>query len=183
MSWFYILFFVVLTIFVIKTLLSTIFGDTDIDFDVDGDVDFDVSSMLSFKGILHFLIGFSSYLSITGYVNNANTFSVFHYVIAFIIGVIFMIGLFYIYRLMIKLNHHNVDNPNFNGCTATVLADYDNGWHDVLIKTYQGTLKRKLHQYDSHSTFKVGDECIVRRINGQYYLTKGTLFNVNGDEV
>ena len=99
MCWFYILFFFTLGIFVLKTLLTIMFGDTDIDFDTDGDVDFDVSSVFSFKGILHFLLGFSSFLSITGWVNKITTFSIYHYVIAFIIGVIFMFGLYYIYVL------------------------------------------------------------------------------------
>lgn len=171
MSWFYILFGIVLGIFIIKTLISTVFGDMDIDFDVDGDIDFDVSSMLSFKGILHFLLGFSSYLSIFGYVNHVTHFSFIHYIIAFIVGIIFMIGLYYLYKLVIKLNHHNEDNPNFDGCNATVLTSYNNGWYDVLIMTYQGTLKRKLQQYDNYSTFKIGDECTIRRVNGQYFLT------------
>lgn len=170
MSWFYILFLFTLGIFVLKTLLSTIFGDTDIDFDADGDIDFDVSSAFSFKGALHFLLGFSSFLSLTGWVNNINTFSIYQYIIAFIIGIVFMFGLFYIYVLAMKLNHHNDNNPNFDGCHATILTKYDNGWYDVLIKTYTGTIKRKLNRYDNHVDFEIGDECIVRRINSEYYL-------------
>ena len=74
MEWYNILFFVTLAFFIIKTIISFVFGDIDIDFDADGDVDFDVSSMLSFKGILHFLLGFSTYLAALARFNNVQTF-------------------------------------------------------------------------------------------------------------
>ena len=48
--------------------------------------------------------------------------------------------------------------------------NYNNGYYDVLIMTYQGTLKRKLERYDKHTKFNIGDECTIRRINGFYYL-------------
>ena len=174
MTWYYILFFIVIVIFMLKSAISFIAGDMDIDYDLDGDVDFDVSSMLSFKGILHFLIGFSSYLSIIGYVhtqhNETYQLSIWSYIGAFIVGVIFMIGLGYVYMLMKKLNHSNEDNPNFDNCKCTILTDYNNGYYDVLIMTYQGTLKRKLERYDKYIKFNIGDECTIRRINGFYYL-------------
>ena len=103
MAWYYILFFAALFFFLIKFTLTLFAGDVDFDVDVDGDVDFDVSSMFSFKGVLHFILGFSSYLSIVAKMNTTSnevyTFSCSQYIVGACIGVLFMIGLFYLYKL------------------------------------------------------------------------------------
>ena len=67
MDWYYILFVIVFVIFIIKNIISWIAGEIDVDFDLDENIDYDISSMFSFKGIIHFLLGFSSYLSLNGY--------------------------------------------------------------------------------------------------------------------
>ena len=99
------------------------------DFDSDGDIDFDISSMLSFKGILHFLLGFSSYLAATvrfdKTYNNIGTyqFTWDNYVVAFIVGLAFMYGLWHLYKFMGKLNHYNLNNLDVNGYNATILIN------------------------------------------------------------
>ncbi len=62
MAWYTILFITVMSLFIIKLAISLFAGDIDIDIDFDGDSDFDTSSAFSFKGLIHFLMGFSSYL-------------------------------------------------------------------------------------------------------------------------
>ena len=65
MEWYYILGIISYGIFIVQFILSNLgFGDTDIDIDLDGDIDFDVSDLLSFKGLIHFLMGFSGWLSL-----------------------------------------------------------------------------------------------------------------------
>lgn len=49
-------------IFVIQFILSIFFGDIDADVDVDADI----SSMVSFKGLTHFGIGFGWYMYLIG---------------------------------------------------------------------------------------------------------------------
>ena len=162
MAWYYILFFSVLAFFLIKTILSCVFGDTDIDFDADGDIDFDVSSMLSFKGVLHFLLGFSTYLAATARFDRTcdalgtYQFTVWHFVIASIIGVGFMVLLWYMYKLMMKLNHSNQENPDFLGCDCSVLTNLGNGRYVVLIKTPLGTFKKTLYHMTNNSHVQVG---------------------------
>lgn len=63
-------------IFVIQFILSIFFGDIDADVDVDADI----SSMVSFKGLTHFGIGFGWYMYLIG-----NT-DIQSYVIAILIG-------------------------------------------------------------------------------------------------
>ena len=49
-------------IFVIQFVLSIFFGDIDADVDVDADI----SSVVSFKGLTHFGIGFGLYMFLAG---------------------------------------------------------------------------------------------------------------------
>ena len=49
-------------IFVIQFVLSIFFGDIDADVDVDADI----SSVVSFKGLTHFGIGFGWYMYLAG---------------------------------------------------------------------------------------------------------------------
>ena len=50
-------------IFIVQFILSFFIGeldlDTDIDLDGDGVDDFSIGDLISFKGLIHFLIGFS----------------------------------------------------------------------------------------------------------------------------
>lgn len=99
MEWYYILGMISYGIFIIQFILSNFgWGDTDLDVDFDGEADFDVSDLLSFKGLIHFAMGFSGWLMITGKVT-ASTISV-----AAIIGLMFMLILYGVYRICMKLN-------------------------------------------------------------------------------
>lgn len=60
MFWYEILFIVSGSTFLIQFLCSIFFGDLDID--LSGD--FDVEDLFSFKGILHFLVGYSAVLTL-----------------------------------------------------------------------------------------------------------------------
>ena len=80
-------------IFIIQFILSWFGGDTDLDVDLDGNADFDVGDLVSFKGLIHFLMGAFSYLSL---IQTNREITIFDYVFAFIIGVIFIIVLYYV---------------------------------------------------------------------------------------
>ena len=62
MAWYTILFITVFLLFAVKLIISWSAGDFEMDVDLDGIDDFDVSGAFSFKGLVHFLLGFSSYL-------------------------------------------------------------------------------------------------------------------------
>lgn len=167
MEWYYILFLFTLAIFIIKTIISLVFGDIDIDFDADGDVDFDVSSMLSFKGVLHFLLGFSSYLAITAKIDSANTyfdpyqFSWVQYVAAILTGILFTYLLYKLYQFMMKLNHSNDEIIDVNNYSCTVLVrngQIDNNTYSytVLVNTPVGS--RKIIVLSYSSDINIGSE-------------------------
>lgn len=46
-------------IFIVQFILSWFGGDTDLDVDLDGELDMDVSDIVSFKGLVHFVMGAS----------------------------------------------------------------------------------------------------------------------------
>ena len=75
-------------IFVIQFILSIFFGDIDTDVDVDADI----SSVVSFKGLTHFGIGFGWYMYLAG-----NT-DVVSYIIGILIGLFFVLAVWFLYK-------------------------------------------------------------------------------------
>jgi len=178
MTWYSILFFVTLVYFVIKFILSLVFGDLDIDFDSDGEVDTDVSSMLSLKGILHFLLGFSCTLFFIDKFNMGDVydyvgdypFTVMNFISAIIIGLIFMVGLFYVYKLVLKLDHSNVNEMDINGFKCSILINLGNGSYEVLVYTPSGTLKKQVYAVDNKDDLLVGSNHIITKCDNKYYI-------------
>lgn len=167
MNWYFILFITVFSIFCLKSLVTWFFGEVEIDVDFDGDVDIDVSSMFSFKGILHFLLGFSTILSAIGYNNTHSltapyTFPWWAYAFAILIGMLTMVGLFFLYKGMMKLNHYTTDNPKFDGLKGVVRVrtsgDVFNEYA-LIVYTPQG-----MHQITAYSPeyFGIGEEAVIK---------------------
>ena len=98
MEWYYTLGIISYGIFIIQFLLSLFGGDTDLDVDFDGESDFDASSLLSFKGLVHFAMGFSGWLMLVGEV------SLITICIGIIAGLIFMVILYYLYKLCMRFH-------------------------------------------------------------------------------
>lgn len=94
-----ILMYICYGIFIVQFIMSWI-GSELIDFDFDGNPDLSLSDLCTFKGIIHFLMGFSTWV-------NLNT-PIIHwteYLVACGIGVAFMIILYYSYKLVLKLKY------------------------------------------------------------------------------
>lgn len=99
MEWYYILGIISYSIFIIQFILSNLgISDTDLDIDFDGNIDFDVGDLLSFKGLIHFAMGFSGWLMLTGKV------TVLTISCACCVGILFMLLLYFIYRICMKFN-------------------------------------------------------------------------------
>lgn len=84
-------------IFIIRFILSWIGGD----FELDADADIDLGDVVSFKGATHFLMGFFGWLSTKLLMTHSLEW--YDYLIGFILGIIFVIILFYVYKFMMKL--------------------------------------------------------------------------------
>lgn len=81
---------------IIQTILSFIAGEFDFDADMDADVDFDFGDYISFKGFVHYLVGFSVTMTTFG---NTKPLT---WGVSAIVGLIFVVILhalyIYIYR-------------------------------------------------------------------------------------
>lgn len=98
MEWYYTLGIISYGIFIVQFCLSFVGGgDTDLDVDFDGEADFSFSDLISFKGLVHFLMGMTGWLMVTGKVTPLNI------TVACFIGIAFMFILYYIYRLTMRL--------------------------------------------------------------------------------
>jgi hypothetical protein len=88
--------------FIIQFIAALALGDIDLDIDLDGNIDFNVSDLCSFKGLIHFLMGYSGWIILT------NSTTLLNNIIAIAIGLIFVVILYYIYRFILKLNYEPV---------------------------------------------------------------------------
>lgn len=121
MEWYYILGIISYGIFIVQFLLSNFGGDVDLDVDFDGESDLDVSSLLSFKGLVHFAMGFSGWLMVRKEV------TVFTVIVGVIIGVLFMVLLYYIYRLCMQFNSEptEIEGEGLVGKSVKVILALD----------------------------------------------------------
>ena len=84
-------------IFAVQFILSVFFGD----FDADTDIDTDISSVVSFKGLTHFGIGFGWYMYL-----QHNT-EIQTYLTGFVIGLIFVFAVWFLYKKAYQLQQTN----------------------------------------------------------------------------
>jgi prepilin signal peptidase PulO-like enzyme (type II secretory pathway) len=105
MAWYVILLIVSAGLFVIATIISLIFGEMDMDMNADLDVGsgFLLSDLISFKGLIHFAIGFSLSLTLM------KEFSFLSATIGVITGIIFVLVLYYLYKFLFKKLQHNIN--------------------------------------------------------------------------
>lgn len=146
MAWYTILFITVFTLFAVKLIMSWFAGDFEMDVDFDGIDDFDVSGAFSFKGLVHFLLGFSSYLFLRANMveidklNGVAQFGMIDYMFATIVGVILMFALFYGYKLALKANNSS-KNPSdlIDNSKGVIYINLGNGQYSVEAHTLAGT--------------------------------------------
>ena len=146
MAWYTILFITVFTLFAVKLIMSWFAGDFEMDVDFDGIDDFDVSGAFSFKGLVHFLLGFSSYLFLRANMveidklNGVAQFGMMDYMFATIVGVILMFALFYGYKLALKANNSS-KNPSdlIDNSKGIIYINLGNGQYSVEVHTLAGT--------------------------------------------
>lgn len=167
MAWYTILFAVVIALFTVKVILSWTIGDLDMDVDFDGIDDFDVSSAFSFKGLFHFLVGFSSYLFMRSNVadiekiNNVAQFSWVDYVYASICGIILMFVLFYAYKLAMKANATpELPSDLINNSKGIIYLNLGNGKYSVEAHTAAGTVNVTANYY-GEDNLEPGTEVIL----------------------
>jgi len=93
MEWYVLLLIISAALFVLTTVGSLLFGDVHVDADLDVATDgFLLSDVISFKGLLHFALGFSLTLTLFREV------SLLSVGLAVAVGLVFAFTLYYLYK-------------------------------------------------------------------------------------
>lgn len=158
-------------IFIIRFILSWVGGDFDLDMDADGDVD--LGDVVSFKGATHFLMGFFGWLSVKSY--TTHNIEWWDYLIAFILGVIFVIILYFVYKLMMSLEckPHVATGKQLIGKTGKIYLSegYDSveEMHKYIITVDNGI---GTMEYPAKSTnqYAIGDSVVISNLVNAYYI-------------
>ena len=117
-------------IFLLQFVISVFFGDLDMDVDGDANVDFDLGSLFSFKGLVHFLIGFGWTRVLFG----GDTWQT--YALAVLVGMVFMLVLFYSYVLAYRLqNLRKPEKPySLVGRAGRIYIHVGDGRDTIFVK-------------------------------------------------
>ena len=125
MAWYIILLIVSSVLFVLTTIGSLFFGGMDIDLDTDLDIDgsgFLLGDLISFKGLIHFTIGFSLSLTLL------EGFTLLSVTVGVVTGMVFVLVLYYLYKFLFeKLQQNMKYTTDINDMEAEVYF-----WNDRL---------------------------------------------------
>lgn len=164
---YYIVAVIVYDIFIVRFILSWIGGDFDINADLD------LSDVVSFKGLTHFLMGFSGWLSVKSF--TTHNIMWYDYLIAFILGVIFVIILYYVYKFLMKLENKPqvLSGKDFIGSTAKVYLVMPTIDADTLFK-YIITVDNGVGTIEvpakSREYYKIDDSVVIKDYVNAYYI-------------
>lgn len=137
-------------IFVIQFILSIFLGD------VDADVDADLSSMVSFKGLTHFGIGFGWYMYLIG-----NT-DIQSYVIALLTGLLFVIAVWFLYKKAYQLQQVNRSEgtEQLVGRECTIYFTQGDGRYTVQARK-DGAMREVDVVSEARKKYQTGDKAII----------------------
>lgn len=139
-------------IFAVQFVLSIFFGDMD----ADADVDADLSSMVSFKGLTHFGIGFGWYMYLAG---NSEILS---YAIAILIGLFFVIAVWFLYKKAYQLQqeNHTEKTEQLVGRECTIYFKQSSGKYTVQTSR-DGAMREVDVLSESEKTYQTGDRTVI----------------------
>lgn len=147
-------------IFLVQFVLSIFFGD------LDADVDADISSVVSFKGLTHFGIGFGWYMYLSG-----NT-EIQSYVIAILTGLCFVFAVWFLYKKAYQLQQVNRSEQTEQlvgrGCTIY----FKQSENKYTVQTNRDGAMREVDVIsESGKAYQTGDKTIISNYkNGILYI-------------
>lgn len=139
-------------IFVVQFILSVFFGDID----ADADIDVDISSVVSFKGLTHFGIGFGWYMYLAG-----NT-DVQSYLFAVLSGLVFVFAVWFLYKKAYQLQqvNHAEKTEQLVGRECTIYFKQSEGRYTVQISR-DGAMREVDVISESDKSYLTGDKTII----------------------
>ena len=162
---YYAIALIVYSIFIIRFILSWIGADFDIDADVD------IGDVVSFKGLTHFLMGFSGWLSVKSYITHNVMW--YDYIIALILGIIFVILLYFVYKFLISLETKPqiLFGKQLIGKTGKIyiILEPEDSIKKYIITVGNG-LGTQEYPAKSNNSYKLGDEVVISDYVNAYYI-------------
>lgn len=149
-------------IFAIQFVLSIFFGDVDADVDVDADI----SSVVSFKGLTHFGIGFGWYMYLAG-----NT-EVQSFVIAILIGLFFVFAVWFLYKKAYQLQQVNRSEQTEQLVGRECTIYFKQGENKYTVQTSRDGAMREVDVIsESGKAYQTGDKTMISNYkNGILYI-------------
>ena len=151
-TFFLIIALVTTGIFLIQFVLSIFFGDLDADVDVDTDI----SSVVSFKGLTHFGIGFGWYMYLAG-----NT-EIQSYVVGILVGVFFVFAVWFLYKKAYQLQQVNrtEQTDQLVGRECTIYFKQSDSKYTVQT-TRDGAMREVDVISETSKVYRTGDKAII----------------------
>lgn len=157
--------FIITAALVLIQLIMSIINGTDLDIDLDGDGfgDFDLGTIVSPKGILHFIFGGSGYLTLIG----PEKWNVWGYLIAVLVGILVAGILFLVYWGMSKLADEKKQEPveSLVGRSGSVYLPISGDKYEITI-TRNGRQQNITAVSKSGKTYSTGDIVTVIEVSG-----------------
>ena len=139
-------------IFVVQFILSIFFGD----FDADADIDTDIGSVVSFKGLTHFGIGFGWYM----YLQQSTDATA--YIIGILVGLLFVFAVWYLYKKAYQLqqDNHSEKTEQLVGRECTIYFSRGEGKYTVQVKR-DGAMREVDVISESAKNYQTGDKTVI----------------------
>lgn len=144
-------------VFAVQFILSIFFGDLD----ADADTDADISSIVSFKGLTHFGIGFGWYMYLAG------DTAIQSYLIAILTGLFFVFAVWFLYKKVYRLQQVNRSErtEQLVGRECTVYFKQDGDRYTVQTSR-NGAMREVDVVSESGKTYRTGDKAVITRYEG-----------------
>ncbi|WP_455963496.1 hypothetical protein [Bacteroides bouchesdurhonensis] len=147
-------------IFLVQFVLSIFFGD------LDADVDADISSVVSFKGLTHFGIGFGWYMYLSD-----NT-EIQSYVIAILTGLCFVFAVWFLYKKAYQLQQVNRSEQTEQLVGRECTIYFKQSENKYTVQTNRDGAMREVDVIsESGKAYQTGDKTIISNYkNGILYI-------------
>lgn len=139
-------------IFIVQFALSIFFGDIDADTEVDADI----SSVVSFKGLTHFGIGFGWYM----YLQKSTDATA--YIIGILVGLLFVFAVWFLYKKAYQLQqvNHNEKTDQLVGRECTIYFNQGEGKYTVQMSR-DGAMREVDVISESGKSYRTGDKAVI----------------------
>ncbi len=140
-------------LFLVQFVMSVFFGNVDVDVDSDAQSDMDMSSIVSYKGLIHFGMGFGWAM----YLADSTDWK--SYLFATLAGLAFIYVLWLLYKAVYKLQKDTVNEPaeSLVGRSATIYLNMRGGKYRVQIKRDGALREVDVASETGHADYVTGD--------------------------